>query len=362
MIDSYLDNLREVVTGIDINEYEAVKKLLIDSSSQAKNLFLLGEGINSAVADHFAVDLTKNVGLSLGNSGFSIKTIAMNQPMPLLTALANDVCQEMVYAEQLRLLAVPGDLLVIFAEGLKLDSIKNAITYAHNNGIKVALISADITPEMKEMSDAFLNVKSPDSYIIQDLLLFLSHALTDNLMHEMKYPVVFLDRDGVINIDSDDYIKSVSEFQLIDGSAEAIKLLNLNGYAVVVVTNQAIIGRGIATVEAVEEINEHMTQELLKRGAKINKIYYCPHAPEENCNCRKPKPGLIQKAFEELPLDESHAFMIGDRKTDIEAGVNAGVPNIFIGSKEKLGKEEQDGTVYYAENLFDAVTWLICQK
>ena len=359
MIDTYLDKIKSSVLNINEEEYEKVKRLLVHAVSKDQTFFLLGEGVNSATADHFAVDLTKNVGLSLGNYGFSIKAIAMNQHMPLLTALANDVCQEKVYAEQLRLLARPGDLLIVFTENLSMESVKEAIYYAKANGIKIAVISGRLSDEEKEIADAYLELKSDVPYVIQDLLLFLSHAFTKELMNEIKFPVIFLDRDGVINVDSDDYIKNVSEFELIRDSAEAIRLLNINGYAVVVVTNQAIIGRGLATKDDVEEIHAYMKEGLLKKGAVINKIYYCPHAPEEHCTCRKPLSGLIEQAFNELPVDPDNAIMIGDRITDVQSGINAGIKSITIGSDIQLDDVQEQSVLYHADNLFDAVTWII---
>ncbi|SFR99087.1 HAD-IIIA family hydrolase [Anaeromicropila populeti] len=359
LVYDYEKELAKVADTINVTEFEAVKKRIIHSIIQGKNIFLLGDGINSAIADHFAVDITKNVGIALGNNGLRVQAISMNQPMPLVTALANDVSQDMVYAEMLRLFAVPGDLLMIFSNEFSSESIENARKYAYEHGIKIVSISGEESCKSLTPAHAVLKIKSDNPFIIQDILLFLTHTLTDCLKEEIKYPVVFLDRDGVINVDSPDYIKSIEEFRLIEGVPEAIKLLNLNGYAVVVITNQSIIGRGMVKEKQVEEIHQHMKKELFEKGAVINGIYYCPHAPAEHCTCRKPSPQLIQQAFEEMPLARENAYMIGNSGSDIETGLNAGIRTIFIGEPGELGENLQCQNTYAAGNLFDAVTWII---
>ena len=153
-----------------------------------------------------------------------------------------------------------------------------------------------------------------------------SIILTDDLrdLNEAKIQVVFLDRDGVINVNRDDYVKSWSEFEFIPGSKDAIKVLNENNYWVIIVTNQSPIGRGIFDHHALEEIHNKMLQELSDAGAHVDAIYYCPHSPDDKCGCRKPKPGLLTRAAEELNIDLTNSWLIGDSEGDLEAGKAAG--------------------------------------
>jgi len=154
------------------------------------------------------------------------------------------------------------------------------------------------------------SITSPCSIILND-------ALRDR---DKSKRFVFLDRDGVININRDDYVKSWDEFVFIQGSKEAIKLLNDNNFWIILVTNQSPIGRGIFSHETLEKIHDKMLQELYQAGAHIDAIYYCPHSPDDKCECRKPKPGLLTRAAEELDIDLKSSILVGDSDGDLEAG------------------------------------------
>ncbi len=136
--------------------------------------------------------------------------------------------------------------------------------------------------------------------------------------------VIFLDRDGVINRDSPDYIKSWEEFEFLPGSLEAIRRLTRQGYHLIVITNQAIVNRGLATLDDLLDIHERLRSAVQKAGGLIHDIRFCPHRPEENCDCRKPRPGMILQARERHAIDLARAIMIGDNAKDILCGRNAG--------------------------------------
>ncbi|MGL5206914.1 MAG: D-glycero-alpha-D-manno-heptose-1,7-bisphosphate 7-phosphatase [Acidaminococcaceae bacterium] len=147
----------------------------------------------------------------------------------------------------------------------------------------------------------------------------------------MKDKAVFFDRDGVLNVDKD-YLHSVEELEWIDDAKEAVAYLTGKGYTVFVVTNQSGIARGYYEVEAMQHLHEHMAAEIAEAGGKITKFYYCPHLPtgkvEEyavECDCRKPKPGLILQAMSEYPVCKAESFLVGDKKRDIESAEAAGI-------------------------------------
>lgn len=142
--------------------------------------------------------------------------------------------------------------------------------------------------------------------------------------------VIFLDRDGVINENRSDYVKNWSEFRFLPGSREAIVELTQAGYRIIVCTNQAGIAKGSLSIEAVEEINRRMLTDLRAMGGVIEKVYYCPHGKDENCYCRKPNPGLLLHARNELGLDMSNAVFIGDSMSDIQAGFAAGIQSMLV--------------------------------
>jgi histidinol-phosphate phosphatase family protein len=152
---------------------------------------------------------------------------------------------------------------------------------------------------------------------------------------------IFLDRDGVINEDRVDYIKSWEEFRFIKGVRQALKQINKAGITVIVITNQSVIGRGIITETELSVIHDRMLKEVKKSGGRILKIYYCPHHPDDHCRCRKPRIGLLKKAAKELDLDLTKCVFIGDSLKDIQAGKRAGCRTVLVQTgqgKESLQK------------------------
>lgn len=138
-------------------------------------------------------------------------------------------------------------------------------------------------------------------------------------MTEAKQKWVILDRDGVINHDSDAYIKSPEEWRLIEGSDTAIAKLNQLGYKVAVITNQSGIARAYFTLEALNQINQKMHDAVTKAGGHIDAVYFCPHGPGDHCECRKPLSGLFRQFSTEHQVDLSTCYAIGDSVRDLEA-------------------------------------------
>ena len=151
-----------------------------------------------------------------------------------------------------------------------------------------------------------------------------------------KLKTVFVDRDGVINQERSDYVKSISELEIYPNVAKNIKLLKDAGFLVIVITNQSAVNRGIITHEIVSQIHDSIQDHLKKYGTFLDGFYYCPHTPDENCNCRKPKPGLLEKAILELNVDLNSSWMIGDSDSDIEAADSIGCKSIKISNNFSL--------------------------
>jgi len=150
----------------------------------------------------------------------------------------------------------------------------------------------------------------------------------------LRGKAVFLDRDGVICENRDDYVKSWKEFVWLPRAKEALSRLKSYGYIAIVITNQSAIGRGIVSRETVDKIHQRMEREIAQTGGKIEKVYYCPHKPEDGCSCRKPEPGLLLKAAGDLKLDLRTSYLVGDAITDIEMGHKVGSRTIMV----KTGK------------------------
>jgi len=181
-----------------------------------------------------------------------------------------------------------------------------------------------------------------------------------NLSHKQK--AIFLDRDGTIN-KLKGFLTNINDFELIDGVSEAIKLINNSEYLAIVVTNQPVISRGEVTLEELEQMHNKMETLLGLDGAYINDIFYCPHHPDKgfigerveykiDCDCRKPKPGMLFKASRKYNIDLSQSWMIGDSKNDILCGINAGCKTALISSKEES----------YGETIKDIVLLNIVKK
>lgn len=146
----------------------------------------------------------------------------------------------------------------------------------------------------------------------------------------MNERIIILDRDGVINFDSDAYIKSADEWIPIPGSLEAIARLTRAGYRVLVVTNQAGIGRGLFEQPTLDAIHDKMKRMTAQNGGSIDEIFFCPHAPEDQCACRKPRPGLYHAIANQLGTDLHNIPSIGDSLRDVQAALAAGARPILV--------------------------------
>jgi D-glycero-D-manno-heptose 1,7-bisphosphate phosphatase len=162
----------------------------------------------------------------------------------------------------------------------------------------------------------------------------------------MKRPALFMDRDGTIS-EEVGYVNHPSRFRLFPYAAEAVRLLNENGWLAIVVTNQAGVARGYFSEDIILQIHDHVREELAHESARLDAIYYCAHHPSVgeppyrlDCDCRKPKPGLIQRAAADFEIDLERSWMVGDRYGDVELARNAGLHAAFVLSGYGRGEWE----------------------
>jgi len=144
------------------------------------------------------------------------------------------------------------------------------------------------------------------------------------------YPAIFLDRDGVLIENRSDYVRDWSQVRIFSKAIEALSLVSAKRYKVVIITNQSGIGRKFISAETAHEINQKLVDVIEESGGQIDGVYMCPHRPEEQCSCRKPRPGLILQAARELALDLQRSWMIGDAWSDLLAGKDAGIHGIIM--------------------------------
>jgi D-glycero-D-manno-heptose 1,7-bisphosphate phosphatase len=161
-------------------------------------------------------------------------------------------------------------------------------------------------------------------------------------------PTAFLDRDGVLNVDTG-YIWRAEELQFVPDAPEAVRMLNDAAYRVVVVTNQSGIARGLYDEAAVHALHAHMQEQLGAHGARIDAFYHCPHHPEGSvaefaieCDCRKPKAGLLDRAAQDCPVDHARSFLIGDREGDISAAAAFGIRGFLFDWRKQSLRELVD--------------------
>ena len=162
--------------------------------------------------------------------------------------------------------------------------------------------------------------------------------------------VVLLDRDGVINIDRPGSVCRVDDFELLPGAADAVADMNRMGYRVLVITNQACVGRGDLPAAELDAIHRLMLRQVSEAGGEVDAIYVCPHRDEDDCNCRKPRPGLIEQAHVDYGFDRAATWMIGDSPRDAEAALAAGCRAALVRSGQRLQTPPGTGVTVF-DNL-----------
>lgn len=177
-------------------------------------------------------------------------------------------------------------------------------------------------------------------------------------------PAVFLDRDGVINQNRADYVRTWDQVEFLPGVFDALRRLAASQFAVVVVTNQSAIGRGIMAAETLQGIHDGMAQRIADAGGRLDAIYACPHAPDAGCDCRKPQPGMLLQAASDLHIDLANSYLVGDALTDMEAALAAGCRPVMVRTGRgvaQLAKVQARGLddVVVTEDLSEAVAWIL---
>ncbi len=173
--------------------------------------------------------------------------------------------------------------------------------------------------------------------------------------------VVFVDRDGVINRDRDDYVKSVAEFEFLPGTPEALARLYNDGWTLFIVSNQASIAKGLMSLDELDRINEVIRTRVAEAGGMIEKMYYCPHHPDEKCACRKPLPGMLHQARQDYGIELSRAVFVGDAERDIMAGKAAGCKTVLVLSGKLTALDAAEVTPapdHIAVDLSAAADWI----
>lgn len=243
----------------------------------------------------------------------------------------------------------------------KTDLEKKIITEEINKGRVYAYRSTEYIKDIgtpKRLNSAYQDIKN---------------GLLKNKNLKNKQKAIFLDRDGTINV-LNGFLSNIDDFEFLPGIAEAIKKINNSEYLVIVATNQPVVARGECTLEKLEQIHMKMELELGKQGAYLDDLFYCPHHPDKgykgeniefkiDCNCRKPKTGMLKQAANKYNIDLKQSWFIGDTTMDIKTGINAGTKAILVNTGEAgLDKKYNVVPDYNFENLLQAVDFILSIK
>jgi len=169
----------------------------------------------------------------------------------------------------------------------------------------------------------------------------------------MKRSAIFLDRDGVINKEIN-YLHKIQDFTFLDGVCDSLKYFQKNQYLIIIITNQSGIGRGIYSLDDFLTLNNWMLNKFEENNILISEVFFCPHSPEDKCDCRKPKPGMINSAIKKFNIDPKSSWMIGDKEDDIQAAIKAGINHhILVRSGHKID-EKGSRAEYISDSIKEA--------
>jgi D-sedoheptulose 7-phosphate isomerase len=339
-LHSYVEDLHATLREIDSAVLAAVAEALLEARRDRRQILIIGNGGSATTAAHLACDLGKGT-VDHTTPGFTrFRAVSLADNTGLLTALGNDLAFDQVFAEQLATVMCDGDVVIAISASGNSPNLVRAIEYARTRGaITIGLLGFG-GGRLAELVDHALVVSSRNYGISEDFHLIAQHVLTQYLRRALAgpaRPVAFLDRDGVINerAGAHRYVARWDDFRFVDGAVPMMRGLADQGYALVVVTNQQGVGKGLVSPVELDRIHDEMARALAAEGVTLTRVLHCPHLEADLCACRKPRPGLIHRAVNEAPflIDLARSVLIGDSPTDMLAGRAAGVGHlVYVGA------------------------------
>jgi len=385
---AYLDKVSQTLSDMP---WHAVRDI-VDRLHQARlcraNVFVAGNGGSGVTASHLVSDLNKGANV-LGVPRF--RAINLVDNVPLLSAWRNDDSYADALQETLANLAQPDDLFIGISCSGNSANVVEAAALARELGLCTMALTGSPGGKLAQMVDLPCVVANGCVEQIEEIHMFLTHGIVSALRQEAmaesvpvlllangrgatpempvwsldlaRRPAVFVDRDGVINRNRADYVKTWQEFEPLPGALDALRALTQVGIPVVVVTNQSGVNRGVMRFEVADSINMRLLSLAARAGAHLEAVCWCPHCPDENCGCRKPQAGMLDYAAASLGLDLNRSYLIGDAATDIQAGHDAGCQTVLVltgrGPKYKAEVAERYGQCQIMANLGQAVSWIL---
>ena len=332
----YLTASAELLGRIDPAPVDALTEAIKQAWAADGAVLVCGNGGSASIATHMASDLIKQTHVP---GRRPLRALSLADNMAVVTAWANDAGFSTVFAEQVTVHGRPGDLLICLSVSGNSANILEAIAAARAAGMTVATMAGFNGGAAADASDIAIVVPSDDYGAVESCFLFLQHcaatiARQDALLAarpELSATVI-VDRDGVINRNRPDGVLRWEDFEFLPGALDALASFERAGFQVVVVTNQAAVGRVQLTRAQLEEIHRRMQEAVLAAGGRIAAVYACEHRPEDRCDCRKPAPGLLLRAAQELGFSLPDTYFIGDHESDVQAAMAAGARPMFVRS------------------------------
>ncbi len=342
LISAELKRSSEVIAHIDPSQIRKAADMVLESVKNGGQIIFMGNGGSSADAQHIAAEFSGRYAFDRPPmAGVCLSNIAP------VTAIGNDYSYDLVFKRQVEAICRKGDIVVGLSTSGNSKNVILAMEAAAQKGAKTISFTGD-QGKMREIADLAVIIPTTETPRVQEGYLVSCHTMCGIVEREMfGDKVVMVDRDGTIAVDVP-YCSDPDKIILFPGVAGSIKKLNDAGYKVILVTNQSGIGRGLLTHEQLADVHGRLCSLIESEGGHIDRIYYCPHHPDEGCDCRKPGIGMGVKAMMENFINPCRSYMIGDYDRDVQFGEKLGMKAFlvdetftFVDAVEKILDSEQ---------------------
>jgi histidinol-phosphate phosphatase family protein len=352
--------MAQILVQVDESQLESCLEALWKAWESDRTVFIIGNGGSASTASHMATDLGKQTQVP---GRRPLRAHSLTDNVELITAIANDKDYSRVFAEQLRIHARPGDLLICISCSGNSPNVVAAVLEARRLGLRTIAFGGSDGGEMRQLAEVYVHAPSSDYGAIESAHLIFEHCMTSLLFQYGKRSsesrmAVLVDRDGVIITNRHDYVKSWDQVEVIPGAIEALARLHQTGHRVFVVTNQSAIGRGLMSALDVDMIHDQLGSLIAVNGGHIEAFLVCPHGPDDGCICRKPSPGLLHQARDQFGVTLENAIVIGDHETDLLAAAAAGCDSILV-LTGRTGADATNGHANVADDLAAAVELIL---
>ena len=363
-VEAYLTEAARALASVDPGQVTDLAGMVEDAWRDGRTVFTCGNGGSASTASHMALDLTKQ---TMVPGRRPLRAVSLTDNVGIITAWANDAGFDRVFAEQLRVHAAAGDVLVVISCSGRSANLVAAVEAAREIGLRVAVLGGFDGGVLRALADVYVHVESSNYGFVESVHVVVEHCLT-TLLHEAATassrrasdkPVVIVDRDGVLNRNLEDGVRSWQEFEFLPGALAAMAHLAAHGHRVVVVTNQANVGRGLVTRAQLDEIHRRMSEAVLGAGGELEAIHACEHSPEAGCDCRKPAPGLLRRAAAQGAFDLTEAYFVGDHHTDVEAAQAAGARSVLVMSGRATPGDNGNRPDFVVDDILAAATLVV---